>query len=171
VYWLAPAPTRRYVMAALLVVAALVWDLWPTPQVEHPVAAFDLPAGHQITQGDLEWVPVPEGFLPAVEPSGFLVVGLAAGEPLLSTHLVVGSPLPAGWWEVPVDLPAGVVAGRAVRVAVTTPGSDTASLVPGLVVRGGDAAGRGGAIGVAEHDAGRVAGAVAAGRVVVLVGR
>lgn len=170
VYWMAPLPVRRYLAAALLVAAALAWDLRPVPTVDHPFAAVPLAAGTEVTDQMVRWERVPVGMLPSVDLDGRVRAPVAVGEPLLPTHLDAAPPIPDGWWSVPLDLPSSVVAGSGVRVAITSPGSEDASLIQGIVVRAGDASGRGGAVAVPEQDAGRVATASAGGRALVLGG-
>ncbi len=167
-YWLAPLPIRRYLAAVLLVAAALAWDLRPSPTVAHPFAATPLVAGTEIGEAMIRWERIPAGLLPPVDVAGLVRAPVAAGEPLLPSHLDTAPAAPSGWWTVPLDLPASAVAGTAVRVAITSPGADDANLIPGVVVRAGDASGRGGAVAVPEADAGRVAAASAGGRTLVL---
>lgn len=157
-------------MAVLLVAAALAWDLRPTPTVAHPFAAVALVAGTEITDQMVRWDRVPQGMLPAVDVAGSVRAPVAVGEPLLPSHLEATPPIPDGWWSVPLDLPASAVAGTAVRVAITSPGAEDATLIPGIVIRAGDSSGRGGAVAVPELEAGRVASASAGGRTLVLGG-
>ena len=99
---MAPPPTRRYVAAGLLVLAAIVWDLRPEPTVQHPFAGDDLAAGTPIEVADLEWRRIPKGLLPEVEPAGVLAVDVGGGEPLVPALIVVQAP-PTGWWVLEVD--------------------------------------------------------------------
>ncbi|HKX74085.1 MAG TPA: SAF domain-containing protein [Acidimicrobiia bacterium] len=132
-FWLARPPYLRRALAALVVGAALWFELAPEAAVLHPFALRALPAGQPLTPTDFEWRPVPQGLLPSVEPSGNLAASMNPGEPLLPS-LVGDTPhIPAGWWALEVPVPAGTVAGAEVRLAADS-GSGT-RLIPGLVVR------------------------------------
>lgn len=168
-YWLAPPPTLRYLAAVAILLVAVVWDLWPESTVQHPFVATDLTAGSPVA-GAIEWRPVPKGVLPEVDADGVVLVDVAKGEPLVPSHLGV-APIPAGWWVVALDVPASTPIGTEVRVAVTSPASNEATLIRGVVVSGAaDGPGGKGSVAVPEADAGLVAAAAAGGRVTVLAG-
>ena len=159
----------RYVAAAVVVLAAVVWDLWPEATVRHPFAAGAITAGSTF-DGAVEWRSIPTGVLPHVDPMGVAMVDLAEGEPILPSH-VGEAPVPDGWWVVSLAVPRGTRVGSEVRVAVTSPAVAEATLVRGVVVAGTpDAPGAVGSVAVPEGDAGLVAAAAAGGRATVLVG-
>jgi hypothetical protein len=169
VYWLARPPILRYVAAVAVLLVAVVWDLWPEAVVRHPFAATRVPAGAPF-EGAIEWRTVPDGLLPEVEPVGVAMVDLAAGEPVLPSH-VGRAPVPDGWWVVSLEVPSGVRVGAEVRVAVTSPGSSEAALIRGIVVAGTpDGVGATGGVAVPEAEAALVAAAASGGRVAVLAG-
>jgi hypothetical protein len=159
----------RYVAAGALVLAAMAWDLWPEATVRHPFAVRPVTAGSPF-DGAVEWRSIPSGVLPDVDPTGVAMVDLAAGEPILPSH-VGEAPVPDGWWVVSLAVPRGARVGSEVRVAVTSPAVAEATLVRGVVVAGTpDGPGAVGSVAVPEGDAGLVAAATAGGRATVLVG-
>ncbi len=170
-YWLAPPPTRRYVAAALLVLAAVTWDLVPEPTTEYPYAGSELVAGTPVDEADIRWRRVASRVLPVTVPHGVLRVDVAEGEPLLPSHLT-DVPVPEGWWVVEVEVPPGAVVGGPVRVAVTATGALEATLVEGVVVRGsaGRLGGSPGAVAVPESASALVAAAARSNQLVVLAG-
>lgn len=168
-YWLAPPSTRRWVAAGLIVAAAIVWDLWPEPVVLHPHAATDLAAGTVLEPGDVDLRSIPVGVVPPVDPVGVLAVAVAAGEPLVPSHLTTTLP-PDGWWVIDVDLPPDAVVGQEVRLGVPGVGDAAAALYPGVVTRSGGVGAEPGSVAVPEDVAGPVAAASTSGRIVVLLG-
>lgn len=118
-FWLSRPPYLRWMAAVLVVVAAGAWELRPRPQVSHPFAATDLPAGTVLSADSFERRLVPAGLLPVVEPTGTLLHALEDGEPLLPSHLA-GVAIPEGWWAVEVPVPAGATPGMLVKVVVVS---------------------------------------------------
>ena len=59
---------------------------------------------------------------------------LAAGEPIVPSSVTATSPIPDGWWAVPVALPPGTAPGIRARLI----GSDPSFEVEGIVVAAGE---------------------------------
>lgn len=159
-------------MAALILLAALAWDLWPEATEAYPVAAVDLAAGDTVDEAAVRHEPLPRGLLPQPARGSVVLVAVPAGTPLVP-GLVGEVVVPDGWWTVSVDVPDGAVAGSDVRVAITSVGGAEAVLVPGIVVSGPTGTGLDrspGGVAVPEGHAAAVAAAVGSGRVTVLTG-
>ena len=124
-FWLTRPPYLRWAAAALLLIAAMAWDLRGRTGVPYPFAAHRIAAGTAIGEDDVEWRTVPSGVL--VSPdlrSPDLAVPIAsraidAGEPILPSAIEAGKGIPDGWWSVPVTLPAAAVPGSRVRLITT----------------------------------------------------
>lgn len=167
-YWLPRPPYLRWAGAALLLLAALAWDL-RGPAVEmRPFASRSLAAGEALDAAAVEWREVPAGLLPAPNLSGATAaVDLAAGDPLLDAVLGRGIAVPAGWWKVPVAVGTYAAAGDSVMLVLTDP----PATVQGLVIspQQGDAYSldyRPAVVAVPGESAALVAAAAAAGSVV-----
>lgn len=117
---LAKPPYLRWSVAALIVIAAVLWELSDRATEPVPFANAAIGRGDSITVDDIEWRDIQVG---AVEPADLAgataLVDIREGDPLTSSVAGTGPQIPDGWWSVPVDLPPGVPAGSAVRL--TTP--------------------------------------------------
>lgn len=167
-FWLSRPPYLRWALAAILVVTGLVMEVTPESTTRHPFAAHDLAVGDPIDETTVTWRDVPRGlFEPVVLPA---VAGrpMLAGDPILlgDTSDTASSGIPAGWWAVEVDLPAGAHPGMSVKLV-----TDTAA-VDGVVIEvtDGDFGERPGLIAVPETAAEGVAMAALDASVMVLLG-
>jgi hypothetical protein len=117
VYWLRRPPHLRWAIAAAVIVAAAVWDARGPATVEYPFAAVAAAPGTPVDEV-VEWRTVPAGVLPdwTGPVGGSVGVALAKGDPLLPSLVAAGSVVPAGWWSVPLELPAPIPPGSPVRV-------------------------------------------------------
>lgn len=128
-FWLHRPPYLRWLVAAMIVVAAVVWDLDTTRTEPHPFAARPLERGVLLTEGDVTWRNVPVGLLAQPDLSAAVpAVDVSAGEPIVPSLLGSHDPVPADWWAVAVPLPSGVPVGARVRLVVAT------GTVDGIVV-------------------------------------
>jgi hypothetical protein len=156
----------------MMVLLALAVELRPRSMIDHPFARHDIAAGVEIGERDVEWRPVPAGFLPPIRPEGMATVAIPKGAPLVPGLLAATPVVPAGWWALEVAIPEGAVPGAPLRLAIA---SDTGvELVPGLLISEGSDGAFGdvaGLVAVPEEQAARAAAAAATGRITVLVGR
>jgi hypothetical protein len=110
-------PYLRWAAAALVVLAALAWDLSSRAVEPFPVAGIDIGRGEPIIDGDVQWIDVPRGSLPHPDLiDATAAVDIHAGDPITRSVTVVGSPVPSDWWSIPIDLPPGVAVGDRVRL-------------------------------------------------------
>ncbi|GMQ85058.1 MAG: hypothetical protein BMS9Abin07_0623 [Acidimicrobiia bacterium] len=129
-FWLTRPPYLRWAAAAVLVVAALAWDLRGRSGVSHPFAAEPISAGAQITEQDVEWRTVPRGMLAMPDLSAPIATrAIAPGEPILPSAVDAGGGIPEGWWAVPVALPSAAQVGAAVRLITTDTGVESEGIV------------------------------------------
>jgi hypothetical protein len=170
VYWFAKPPYLRWLAAGAVVALALVLELSGRETTPYPFASRAMPRGAVVDETAVEWRDVPVGILP--DPDLSLPVAsrrIAAGEPLVPSALASESPVPDGWWSVPVPLSEGAAPGSPVKIVVTDP----VSSVDGVVVSPGGSGTFGveeaGLVAVAEEQSVLVATAAAAGNVIVLV--
>ncbi len=168
-FWLARPPYLRWAAACVLVVTAFVLDLAPPATVAHPFAVADLPAGAEVTEGDVIFRQVPAGLLDPVTLPFVTGRPVAEGEPVLASDRAAGPPVPEGWWSIELPVPAGTRAGTEVRLV--TGGGEP---VPGIVVAAPVADGFSepmALVAVPGDAADSVAAAAADRRVTVLLGR
>ena len=114
-FWLTRPPYVRWAAAALLIVAAFIWDLRGRTGTPYPFAAVPIAAGATIGEGDVDWRSVPGGLMPLPDLST-PVAGrdIERGEPILPSAIDPEGGVPAGWWAVPVALPAAAAVGSRV---------------------------------------------------------
>lgn len=171
-FWLSRPPYLRRALAVLILVAALAWELRPTPTELRPFIANEVEAGDAVTGDVLDWREVPVGLLPdLVDPTGTFVAEFAAGTPLVEGMFNSEPELPTGWWAIEVPVPAGTSAGTEVRLVVDV--RLDPRVVPGLVIRltGEDTIdGLRALVAVPEADVGAAAAALADGSLRTLVG-
>lgn len=169
-FWLTHPPYLRWAAAALLLIAALAWDLRGRSGVPYPFAAQPIAAGAVIEEADVEWRTMPGGVLAMPDLSAPIAArAIPAGEPILPSAVDADAGIPAGWWAVPVALPAAAVVGSRVRLIA----ADTMVDSEGIVVAAGstdllstsDAA----LVAVPPERATAIATAAAAGTLIVLI--
>lgn len=167
-FWLSRPPYLRWLFAALIVVGGLVAELLPDRTARHPFAIDHVAVGQSVDHSDVVWREVPDGLLAPVILPHVAERAIRPGEPLLAGGNGAGGQgdIPAGWWAVELDLPAGARPGMAVRV-VTASGT-----FDGIVaqVRDGDFGERTGLVALPGDHADRVAPAVLDRAVIVLLG-
>jgi hypothetical protein len=171
VFWLARPSYWRWLAAILLVGSSLYFELRPTATVRHPVAASDLVAGIELTEGDVSWTEIPAGVLPQTTIAGILLVDVDAGEAIVPSMLGSAPSIPSGWWGLSVPVPEASIPGSEVRLVVDVRG--VPRIVPGLLIRTFDEAtieGTTALVAIPEAEAGAVATALADGALSVLVG-
>ena len=169
-FWLTRPPYLRWAAAALLLVAALAWDVRGRTGIPYPFAAHQIAAGAAIEESDVEWKTVPAGLLAMPDLSAPIAArAIAAGEPILASALDATGSIPDGWWSVPVALPSAAVAGSRVRLIAT----DTMVESEGIVVAVGSAdllsVAEAGLVAVPPDHATAMAAASVAGSLIVLV--
>jgi hypothetical protein len=171
VYWLQRPPYLRWTAAALLLLAALAWDLRQPATELMPFAARAVQAGEAIDAAAVEWREVPAHLLPPVDLStAFAAVDLDHGDPLVEGVLRGPLTTPDGWLEIPVETGANPGPGDQVVLVITEP----PATVPGLVIdrQEGDAYSldfRPAVVAVPAESAALVAAAAAGGTLVVAV--
>ncbi len=130
-YWFRRPPYLRWAAAALIFSVAAAAELRATPTVTHPFVAAPVAAGTSLDVDALDMRRVPAGVLPPVDVDGARAARtLSPGEPVLPSDLAAPQVAPAGWWLVPLPLPAAAGTGAEVRVLGLQPPQD----VPGVVV-------------------------------------
>ena len=169
-FWLTRPPYLRWAAAALLLVAALAWDLRGRSGMSYPFAANSIEAGAAIGEADVEWRTVPSGVMEMPDLSVPIASrAIAAGEPILPSALDAGAGIPEGWWSVPVALQAAAVPGSRVRLIAI----DTRVETDGIVVAGGStdllSMSDAGLVAVPPEHAASVAAAAVEGSLIVLV--
>ena len=129
-FWLARPPYLRWAAAAAVVVAALLWDLRDSGDILYPFAASAIAAGAAITETDVEWRHVPEGSMTVPDLSDPVAArDVPAGEPIVPSAVSEAATIPAGWWAVPVPLPATAVPGTRVHLVDASSGVETDGIV------------------------------------------
>ncbi|NIV57918.1 MAG: hypothetical protein GWN48_21330, partial [Actinobacteria bacterium] len=113
-----PSLVPRRVAAALLVMAALVWDLGGSATVAYPFTATPAARGRPV---EVEYRQVPEGLFPPGADTGTAVVDLPAGVPLLPYLVGTGVTVPDGWWTVPIEGAAHAASGDRVMLVSADP--------------------------------------------------
>lgn len=117
--WLSRPPFLRWFAAGAIVLGALAWDLSKRQSESFPFAATSIAAGTVITEELIEWTPVPQGSIPEPRLEGAsATTDIDAGDPLTGSVLSHTTPLPEGWWSIPIDIPNGIPIGAAIRVVL-----------------------------------------------------
>jgi hypothetical protein len=112
---------------------------------------------------------VPSGLLEPIGTGDVALRDIAEGSPIIASD--VGPPssmVPAGWWMVALEVPAGASRGDIVRLVML----DSGTVVDGVVATSGSSdtfGSSGGAVAVHPDHAGEVAAASVNGRVSVLI--
>jgi hypothetical protein len=167
-FWFGRPSRWRWVGAGLLILGALVTELWPSRQVLYPFAAAATPPGDPF---EVEWRPMPAGLYVPPEITGRVAAHrIEAGDPIRDSDLAAPIAPPRDWWALSLEVPLRLAPGTPTRLVITGAGEP----VPGLVVTSSDpdrfsATGPTALIAVPEADAPAVAAAAAARQVVVLV--
>jgi hypothetical protein len=156
------------VAAGTILVAALYAEFRPRHLVDHPFAATAIERGELITAVD--WRRVPDGLLPVPDlTTAYAAVGVAAGEPLLPSHIAAAGYVPPGWWSIPVAMAFSAPVGTAVQLVAT----ETGLVAEGMIVADPPddpfAIEPAALIAVPPEDAAVLAVAAAAGQVTVLI--
>jgi hypothetical protein len=121
-YWLQRPPYLRRAAAALLVVAAIAWDLRGSSTEVHPFAARPIAAGALISDADIRWRRLPTGAFKIPELGDrAAAVDLAPGEPIIGAVLTAPAKIPDGWWAVPVEVGPHAIPGDPVMLVITDP--------------------------------------------------
>jgi hypothetical protein len=121
-YWLQRPPYLRRAAAALLVVAAIAWDLRGSSTEVHPFAARPIAAGALISDADIRWRRLPTGAFEIPELGDrAAAVDLAPGEPIIGAVLTAPATIPDGWWAVPVEVGPHAIPGDPVMLVITDP--------------------------------------------------
>ena len=129
-FWLARPPYLRWAAAAAVVVAALVWDLRGSSDVLYPFAASAILAGAASTETEVEWRSVLEGSMTLPDFSDPVAArDVPAGEPIVPSAVSEAATIPAGWWSIPVPLPATAVPGTRLHLVDATSGVETDGIV------------------------------------------
>jgi len=167
--WLSRPPFLRWLAAGAIVVAALAWDVAKSQSEPFPFASVAIGSGTAITADLITWKPVPDGAIPVPLLAGATATAnIDAGDPLTRSVIAQGSPLPEGWWSVPIDIPAGIPVGASIRVVL--PDGEAAT---GVVTEPASSDGYGvpspGTVGFPQQVADTVARLAATGNLVVLV--
>lgn len=124
-------PYLRWAAAALLLLAALLWDLRSVPTTMHPFLTSAVAEGEVIPADGVEWRRVPEGLLPVADPAqGIAATDLDAGDPIVPSSLTTAPEVPNDWWLVPVAIGQHARPGDAVLLVIVDPPTS----VPGTVV-------------------------------------
>ena len=143
-------------------------ELRPEPTTPHPFAVVGLAVGDTIDATVVDWRAVPQGMFEEVSLPAVASRPLRPGDPVLlgDDAAAMTNGIPAGWWGVEVDLPAGARPGMTVKLV--TP----ATAVDGVVIDAvdGDFGERSGLVAVPNDAAESVAAAVLDTSVLVLVG-
>ncbi len=169
VHWFRRPPYLRWVVGALIVAVAFAAELRGDATVRHPFVATDLAPGDPVEPA-LEWKDVPAGMLPLPAVSGATAGRtIAAGEPLLPSHLGSGPVVPAGWWSVGLPLPAAAAPGTPVRVIVDDPPMGIDGVVTGTPTADAFGFEASGLVAVPGESADAIARAAGRGGVTVLI--
>lgn len=171
VFWMRRPPYLRWLAAAAVLVVALAFELSDRRSTPHPFAVRDIAAGATITNGDIEWRPVPAHLLPLPDLTNPVAAhDVSRGEPLRPSDVASSSLVPPGWWSLPLVLPQSAVPGVAVRIVVL---DEPMAAVEGIVVAAGESnafsIADAGLVAVPESHADAIAAAAAADRVMILL--
>ena len=174
--WIARPPYLQWA-AAIVILASVAWiELRPQQTTLHPYLLVDVEVG-QAVDSSIEWRSIPSGMLGRTEAVGVAAHSLPAGDPLLASDLSTEShEVPADWWIVELDLPAGAAVGASLQlVLLPEPGQSPRQPISGIVVSTGDTqnafagSDRPGSAAFAPLDAAMAAVAIANNRVSVLI--
>lgn len=173
VLWLERPPLLRWVAAVCLVAASAWFELGPPPSTEMTFLAVDIGAGTILTEDLVERRSVTDPGFATVEPEGFAVTDLAAGEPLVAS-MIAHATVPDGWLVISVAVPDHARPGKP-ATAVILPGGpeDVPVQFPAVVVEAGSADPFGtetGALAVPPQWLGQAAAAAGQGRLMIGVG-
>jgi SAF domain len=170
VFWLSRPPYLRWLAAAAILAAAVAWDLAGRRSEPFPFAARPIAPGELIGGDDVAWRDLPVGLMEVPDLAAATASRpIGSGEPITTGSVGGDTAIPAGWWAVPLALPAAAVPGTEVRIVVIEP----AATVDGVVVATGDrdllTVADAGLVAVPGEAAEAVARAAASGGVTVLL--
>ena len=169
-FWLTRPAYLRWAAAALIVAGAFAWDWVGRQGTAYPFSTRPIPAGAVISPDDVEWRTLPKGSLPTPDLS-VPVAGrtIEPGEPILPSALDADGGIPAGWWSVPITVPAAAPVGSTVLLLDPPRGLEA----KGIVVAHGSgdlfAPTEAGLVAVSPEAAAAVAAAARDGELIVLV--
>ena len=162
-------PYLRWALAAIVVIAALLWDLSARRVEPYPFASQDLERGQPITAEVIEWRKLPHGSIARTDVTeSVALTDVRAGDPLTRSVAGPSRPIPDGWWSVPLDLPLGIAEGAIVRL-VLQDGTSVEGIVTIAAAEDQFGVARVGAVAVPEGAADAVAVSAGAGALTVLV--
>jgi hypothetical protein len=169
VLWLGRPPYLRWVAAAVLIIAALVWDISERATEPFPFAATNIDRGQLITPDEVQWRQVPVGSLSLPPLVGAIAtVAIISGDPIVASLVSAATGHPADSWAVSVPLPIGATPGTSVSL-VFADGTD----VEGTIIQPATEDTLGlttdGLVAVEDGAAGAVALAAANGELVVMI--
>lgn len=168
--WLSSPPWGRWALAFLITCGALWVEFRPDPLVDHPFATQAISSGQEVGPWNTEMRRVPAGLLGEAITPGVALRDIETDEPILGSSIgQEDDRIPLGWWSIEVELPDRAMAGDDARIVLL----DTGAVVSGIVVDAAsdDPLGDGrGSLAVTPADAAAVAGAVAEGRAMVMIG-
>ncbi len=169
-FWLTRPPYLRWAAAAAIVIAAFIWDLHGSAAMRYPFAAHAIPAGSPITDPDVEWRDLPAGVIAMPDLTDPVAArDLAAGEPIVPSSVAPTSPIPDGWWAVPVALPTGTPPGTRAQLIGTDPAFETEGIVVATAEQDLLSFSDGGTVAVPPERAAAVALAARDGTLIVLL--
>lgn len=167
--WLSSPAWGRWILVAVVTLGLVYVEVRPEPVSQHPFATRPILAGEAIGPENTELRSVPVGLFEALPESATASRLIPTGSPVLAVDVGdARDPVPTGWWVVSLDLPPNAREGDRVRVVVV----DSGLVVEGYVAAAPDPdpfSHRGGGVAVPGEHAAAIAGAVADGRVVVLI--
>ncbi len=122
--------------AACLVVVAAWSELSPPPTVPAAFLTADVAAGTPLGPDVVHHRRVPVGIVDTVDPVGFAVTDLEAGDPLVAS-MVTEVDIPDGWMLIEAPVPMGAAPGTAARAVIRADGSPPLE-IEAVVVRAGE---------------------------------
>lgn len=167
-FWLTRPPYLRWALAGLVLIVGVTLELRPPRTTPHPFAIETIGVGEQIDETRVRWRDVPTDLLAPVDLPVTAMRRIEAGDPVLAGTGAGNDDgaIPAGWWAIELDMPAGARAGMPVRV-VTHDGTADGVVIE---VRDGDFGVRSGLVAVPDELAHTVATALLDSSVAVLLG-
>jgi hypothetical protein len=162
-------PYLRWAIAALIVVAAVLWELSDRATESIPFAAELITKGSAIDENAVTWKDMPVGTIEPADLAGATAtVDIAQGDPISRSVAGDGTSVPSDWWSVPLDLPPGIPVGSGVRLTLID-GSSVDGVVSLAATEDQFGMSRPGAVAVPESAVETVAVAAASDALLVVV--